>query len=141
MKNRKKSIKKAIMIQEAKQMRKKCEKMRKNPKNDPNMAPRSPQEEGRHFNGDLRVPLPADHLSWEIQVRVLWYTIPHAGGRTPAHCDASRISAGVLFRSYQAFPKSVQYLLIRSQILPKSFPNIPQILPKPSQNLTKSMQD
>jgi len=58
MKNPKRSMKKAKMAQEA-------QKMRKNAKNEPNMAPRSPQEEMNYFNGGLRVPLPADHLSWE----------------------------------------------------------------------------
>jgi len=85
MKNRKKSIRKAMMTQEAQKMRKKCEEIRKLALIGPKMAPRTPQEEVNHFSGDLRDALSADHLSWEIQKKVFWYTVPHAGGRTPAH--------------------------------------------------------
>ena len=63
-------------------------------------------------------------------------------GRTPAYCDASRISAGVLFRDcvaalfkfFNALPCSAPK---SSKIHPKIGPNPPQNLPKPSQNGSK----
>ena len=63
-------------------------------------------------------------------------------GRTPAYCDASRISAGVLFRDcvaalfkfFNALPCSAPN---SSKIHPKIGQNPPQNLPKPSQNGSK----
>ena len=105
------------------------------------MAQHGPKRRGIIWCGGLRVAL-SGLLNLNNHSNPLCKGLSnHAGGRTPAHCDASRISAGVLFRSYQAFPKSAHYLFIRSQILPKSSTNIPKILPKPSQNLPKSIQN
>ena len=52
-------------------MRNKCEKVR-------NMSPKGSQEEGDYFCGGLRVPLPADHISWEKE------------GESFRVCDSSR---------------------------------------------------
>ena len=66
--------------QNAKKLRnvaKKCEKWSQEP----------PKRRGTIFAGSLRVPLPADHLSWENEgMSILGSRFNHAGGRTPAHC-------------------------------------------------------
>ena len=72
----------------------------------------------------------------------------HAGGGTPAHCDASRISAGVHFRESapagRNHAKHFQNLPTVCSKSPKSSqnfsPNPPQTLPKPSQSEPKSIQ-
>ena len=65
--------------------------------------------------------------------------------RTPAHCDASRISAGVQFISSAAarpnHAKHIQNLSIPCSKGSKSFQIPPQTLPKPSQNLSKATQN
>ena len=65
------------------------------------------------------------------------------------NCDASRISAGVLFgdsapaepNHAKHFQKSAHYLFIRSHILLNSFPNRSKTHQKPSQNLSKSTRN
>ena len=49
-------------------------------------AKNDPQEEQEHFDGGMREPLSADHLSLKNLVGALFVLVPHAGGRTPAHC-------------------------------------------------------
>ena len=73
----------------------------------------------------------------------------HAGGGTPAHCDASRISAGVHFREsalarrnhakhFQNLPTMCSKGLKSSQISPQTLPKPSQNLPKASQNPSRS---
>ena len=107
---------------------------------------------------------------WRSPRRPVWpvlgiYQVPkspripsnHAGGRDPAHCDASRISAGVQFISSAAarpnHAKHIPNLPIRAKSC-KAFPRsahdlsktskssqIPsKTLPKPDQILPKSFQ-
>ena len=108
--------------------------MRKIAKNGPNM------EVTQKCDG-LRVPLSADHLNREMQVRAIWFVVSHAGGRTPAHCDASRISAGVLFRdSAPVLSRFFQFSHIFAQIFPQCSPTWKKFFPKPSQILSKSLE-
>ena len=62
MKNRKISLQNTTSSKDAQKMRIKCEKMRKM---SPTWPQHSPKRRGLIFAGGLRVPLPADHLSWE----------------------------------------------------------------------------
>ena len=66
-------------------------------------------------------------------------------GWTPAHCDASRISAGVQFISSAAarpnHAKHIQNLSIPCSKGSKPFQIAPQSLPKPSQNLSRATQN
>ena len=66
-KNRRKIVKKSIKIDKKSQHYLRCaenaKKLRKNAKNEPNMAPRPFQEEGLQILDGLRGPLPADHFS------------------------------------------------------------------------------
>ena len=66
----------------------------------------------------------------------------HAGGGTPAHCDASRISAGVHFResalARRNHAKHFQNLPTMCSKGPKSSKISPQTLPKPLQNPPKA---
>ena len=102
--------------------------------------PRPSQRERTQNDGGLRVPLPADHLSWVNEG--LFILGSRSGGRSPAHCDAERTSAGVLFRysvlARPYFAKGVQNLL---QVCSKSFKSFPKPLPNPPQALPKSTQN
>ena len=56
-----------------------------------NVTPRSPQEEVKHFSGGLRVPLPADHLSWVNEgLFILGSRFPTLGGGPPRIETATR---------------------------------------------------
>ena len=67
--------------------------------------------------------------------------LTHEGYETPAHCDASRISAGVHFReSAPAGPNHAKHFLNLPTMCSKDFKSSQissQTLPKPSQNLPK----
>ena len=108
----------------------------------PNMAPRpSPREHIQILDG-LRWPCRLIILARKMKERAFWYEIQHAGGRTPAHCDASRISAGVHFResalARRNHAKHFQNLPTMCSKGPKSFKISPQTLPKPPQNPPKA---
>ena len=137
-------MKKTNMSEDTPKMWKKCEKLRKN-------SPTWPQEFPKRvwiiWSAVSALPCLA---SWTTIISPYEVLVYHAGGRTPAHCDASRISAGVLFRdSAPAFFKSVNALpdsppnsfKIHPKIgpnPPKTLPNPPEILPNPSQNRSRS---
>ena len=125
-------------------------KMRKHREKWPNMAPRASQREvDQKCCRSPRCPV------WPLlgiyqALKCPRKTSYHAGGTgTPAHCDASRSSAGVLFRdSAPAFFKFVNAppdsppnsSKIHSKIgpnPPKTLPNPPEIFPNPSQNRPK----
>ena len=56
---------------------------------------KGPQTDPDHFIDGLRVALPSPYPRYkeiELFLQVLFHTL---GEGTPAHCDASRISAGV----------------------------------------------
>ena len=71
--------------------------------------------------------------------------LTHVGHETPAHCDASRISAGVHFRESapagRNHAKHFQNLPTVCSKGPKSSQISPQTFPKPSQNLPKASQN
>ena len=75
----------------------------------------------------------------------MMFPFNHAGWRTPAHCDASRISAGVQLEN---LPQQGQIMPSISKICPlcvQKIQNPPKFLhkpsPKPSQNLPKASQN
>ena len=86
----------------------------------------------------LRVPLPADHLSWEkAGLFILGSRFPTPGGGPPRIVTQSGPARGSKWRlcpsrakSFQTCPKSVHGMLKGPQILPKSCPNPPQTVPK-----------
>ena len=80
MKNEEKSLQNTTSSKDAQKMRRKFEKNAKKCENWPNMAPRPPQEEVPQKDGGLRVPLPADHLSWENASKsILVHSFPRWG--------------------------------------------------------------
>ena len=114
-------------------------KLRKMAQHGPKTHPKGPGSKGRR---SPRCPVwPPKHPF----ISPLTILFNHAGGGTPAHCDASRISAGVQFiSSAAAWPneaKHFQSLPItcskRPQILQNSSPNPPKTVPKATQNPSK----
>ena len=134
-----------MMTQEAKKIRKiakNCEKWSQKgayPKmqRSPRKRERTPLKKGRSpSTGGLCVV---------TAVIVCGSSSNRQGGRTPAHCDASRISAGVQFISSAAarpnHAKHIQNLPIPCSKGSKSFQIPPQTLPKPSPNPPKATQN
>ena len=121
-------------VQKDPKMRKKCEKW-------PNIAPRPTQKE--HTQKCCRSPLGPVWPLLGIYQALQSLRIPsnHAGGspRTPAHCDASRSSAGVLFRD--CAPAFFQVRHRSSRFPPQFVQNPSQIWSKSSQDLPKSARN
>ena len=133
----KKSSKIVEKVQDGLRCVQKCEKKAKQPEKVRKIGPRPPQEEGHQNDDALRVPSSrgGEAPPKGGTMRALCEErLTRVGCRTPAHCDASRISAGVRLEnlsqqglispnSARIWPQPIQKVL-----------NPPKSLPKPSQN-------
>ena len=102
------------------------------------MTQHDPKRADIILGGGLRVPLSG---LLNFHSKSILHSVQHA-------CDASRISAGVLFREYapagpnhakhfQNLPTTRREGPKSSQIAPQTFPNPPKILPKLTQNRSR----
>ena len=75
--------------------------------------------------------------------KLMWYNIQHARGGTPAYCDASRSSAGVLMWRLRprTLPNNAKCILNPHQIHPTCSQHRPQIDPTTPREHPKGFRD